>query len=144
MMRRAILLLCTTAALVACSQSADNAANSTANTVAPKEKRSAYCFFKDEETKGWKAAVDKTGNVTVTGRAHVKDARYKPELGQPKVTATSAEVSPTIAVNTGYASPDNWWDVSFAIPGSAAVESVTVSCGRKTMAELTVKRPPSP
>jgi hypothetical protein len=139
-MRRTILLLCTTAALAACNQAVDNAANATANTAAPKEKRSAYCFFKDEETKGWKAAVDKTGNVTVTGKARVKDARYKPEIGQPKVTGTIAEVSPTITVNTGYASPDNWWDVSFTIPGSAAVDSVTVSCGRKTMAALTVKR----
>ncbi len=143
-MYRTILLLCTTAALTACNQSADNAANETANTVAPKEKRSPYCFFKDEEAKGWKAAVDKTGNVIVTGKAHVKDARYKAELGQPKVTGTSAELWPTITVNTGYASPDNWWDVSFIIPDSAAVESVTVRCGRKTMASLAVKRAPSP
>ena len=143
-MHRTILLLCTTAALTACNQSADNAANATADKVAPKEKRSPYCFFKDEETKGWKAAVDKTGNVTVTGKAHVKDARYKAELGQPEVTGASAEVWPTITVNTGYASPDNWWDVSFTIPDSAAVESVTVRCGRKTMASLAVRRTPSP
>ena len=33
---------------------------------------------------------------------------------------------------------DNWWDVSFAIPGSAAVDTVEVKCGKKTFAELKV------
>jgi hypothetical protein len=140
-MRRKLVLVCVTATLVGCNDAAKNSvANVAANAAAAEPKHSAYCFFKDEETKAWKASLDKSGNVTVTGKGHVKDSRYKPELGQPKVTGAAAEVWPTIIVNSGYASPDNWWDVSFTIPNSAAVESVVVRCGRKTVAELTVKR----
>lgn len=137
-----ILLLGAAVALASCDRSAENAAsNAAANgAVAAKKKHSAYCFFKNEETKDWKTSLDKGGNVVVTGRAHVKDPRYKPELGQPEVTGTSAELWPTLIVNTGYASPDNWWDVSFTIPNSAAIENVAVQCGRKTLAQLTVKR----
>lgn len=131
------------ALLASCNQAADNSAsNVTAKVSAPKPKHGTYCFFKDEETKGWKASVDKNGNVTVTGKAHIKDARYKADLGQPEVAGTSAELWPTIAPNTGYASPDNWWDVGLTIPNSAAVTSVAVRCGSKTVAELTVKRSP--
>jgi hypothetical protein len=137
------LVLGIAATLASCGQATDNgASNAAADTSAAKPKHGSYCFFKDEETKGWKAALDKSGNVTVTGKAHVKDARYKPQLGQPEVTGTSAELWPTISPNTGYASPDDWWDVSFTIPNSTAVESVNVRCGSKTMAELTVKRGP--
>jgi hypothetical protein len=144
-MHRSIFLLCAVGALGGCGQSGGNDASQTAvnagtTATAPTEKRSPYCFFKNEETKGWKAAVGKDAKVTVTGKAHVKDSRYKPELGQPEVTGTSAEVRPTISVNTGYASPDNWWDVSFAIPDSTAVDHVNVRCGSKTLAELAVKR----
>ena len=140
-MREGLLLLGAAAALASCQQAVDNTAtNTAAKAAAPEKKHSAYCFFKDEEAKGWKASLDKSGNVTVTGKAHVKDSRYKPELGQPEVTGTSAELWPTIVVNPGYASPDNWWDVSFTIPDSAAVANVTVRCGRKTMAQLTVNR----
>ena len=140
-MRRKLFLLCAAGALVSCNESAENAAtNATASASKAGEKRSAYCFFKDEETKDWKASLDKSGNVTVVGRAHVKDSRYKPELGQPQVSGTTAELRPTISVNSGYASPDNWWDVSFTIPNSTAVATVAVRCGRKTMAQLSVKR----
>ena len=144
-MRRPILTLCATAALAGCNQAAENratsnVANASANSTAASGRRSAYCFFKDEEAKSWKAALDKSGNVTVSGKAHVKDPRYKPELGQPKVTGSSAEVWPTISVNSGYASPDKWWDVSFTVPNSSSVDKVSVRCGRKIMAELTVKR----
>ena len=140
-MRRKLFLLCAVGALASCNQPAENAAtNATAKASNAGEKRSAYCFFKDEETKEWEASLDKSGNVTVTGKAHVKDSRYKPEFGQPQVSGTSAELWPTISVNSGYASPDNWWNVSFTIPNSTAVQTVAVRCGRKTVAQLSVKR----
>jgi hypothetical protein len=141
-MRRTMSWLCATAAIASCDEPADNVAQANvANAAtAASEKRTAYCFFKDDETKDWKASLDKSGNVAVSGRAHVKDPRYKPELGQAKVTGAGAEVWPTIVVNSGYASPDNWWDVTFTIPNSANVGQVAVRCGRKTAAELTVKR----
>ena len=80
------------------------------------------------------------GDVTVTGKAHVKDARYRPELGAAQVEGAKAVVSPTIAPNSGYASPDNWWDVTATIPAGSGVETVTVQCGVKALAELTVRR----
>lgn len=141
---RGKILLGAAALLASCNQAADNSAtNAAANVSKPKPKHGGYCFFKDEETKGWKASVDKSGNVTVTGKAHIKDARYKADLGQPEVAGTSAELWPTIVPNdTGYASPDNWWDVGLTIPNSADVTNVAVRCGRKTVAKLTVKRGP--
>ncbi len=86
--------------------------------------------------------MDAQGNVVVAGKANVKDARYRAELGQAEVAGASARIAPTIAQNTGYASPDNWWDVSATIPASGAVTSVTVECGAKTLAELAVERRP--
>jgi hypothetical protein len=140
-MIKRLFLSCAAAALASCNQGSNDAAtNATASAAAPKPKRASYCFFKDEEAKGWKASLDASGNVTVAGKMHVKDARYKAELGQPEVTGTSADLWQTLAVNTSYASPDNWWDVNFTIPNSAAVTNVAVRCGRKTMAELTIKR----
>jgi len=141
-MRRDLHLLAAVAALASCNQAASNdSANAAANVAAAKPKHGSYCFFKDEEAKGWKASLDPSGNVTVAGKMHVSDARYKAELGEAEVTGTTAELWPTLVVNdTGYASVDNWWDVRLTIPDSKAVTSVAIRCGSKTKAELTVKR----
>jgi hypothetical protein len=128
------------AALAACGQSNDDAAaNQAAAKAAQPKKKPAYCFFKDSETKGWAASRGKDGNITVKGKAFRLDSRYKAVLGPPTVTGASAEVAPTITINdTGYGAPDNWWDVKATIPNSAAVDTVNVRCGAKTVAELKV------
>ncbi|MFL6727906.1 MAG: hypothetical protein ACJ8FS_15530 [Sphingomicrobium sp.] len=136
-MRKAMLVI-GTAALAACGQSGETSNQAAVAKMQPK-KRPAYCFFKDSETKGWAASRGKDGNITVKGKAYREDPRYKAVLGPPSVTATSAEIAPTIGVNdTGYAAADNWWDVKATIPNSAAIESVIVRCGQKTIADLTV------
>jgi hypothetical protein len=124
------------AGLAGCGQSADEqAANQAA--AAPKEK-TPYCFFKDEEAKGWAASAD-DGNVVVSGKLYREDARYKALLDKPKVTGTTAEVWPTVGQNdTGFAAEGNWWNVKLAIPDSAAVTKVNVRCGAKTFASLDV------
>jgi hypothetical protein len=49
------------------------------------------------------------------------------------------EVSPSIQQNsTGFGAPENWWEVTATIPGSAAVDTVKVTCGAKTLAEIKV------
>jgi hypothetical protein len=142
-MRRSMILLGAAAGLAACGQSSDEsaanqaAANAAAAANTPKP---AFCFFKDTQTKGWAARRDKAGNVVVTGKAYREDPRYKAVLGAATVTGTSAEIAPSITVNdTGFAARDNWWDVSATIPNSAAVGTVRVTCGGKTVAELTPK-----
>lgn len=140
-MHKWIFLAGAAAALGGCGQSAndDGAANQAAARAVQPKKKPAYCFFKDSETKGWAASRDKDGNITVKGKAFRLDPRYKALLGPPKVTGTTVEVAPTIAVNdTGYAAPENWWDVKATVPNSAAVDTVTVRCGDKTVAELKV------
>jgi hypothetical protein len=139
MIRQSMMLL-GAAALAACGQSADNAAaNQAAANAAQPKKKPSYCFFKDNETKGWAASRGKDGNIVVKGKAYRSDPRYQALLGPPTVTGNTAEVSPTIQQNgTGYAAPENWWDVTATIPNSAAVDTVTVSCGPKTLAELKV------
>jgi hypothetical protein len=127
--------------LAGCGQSTDNATanNSTANAAAAEKPKPAYCFFKDSETKGWAAKRGKDGNIVVTGKAYREDSRYKAVLNPPTVSGTTAEIAPTITVNdTGYGAPDNWWDVKATIPNSASVETVDVTCGAKTVAELKV------
>jgi len=142
-MRNSIIVAATAAILAGCGQSNDNAsaANAEANASAAETPRPAYCFFKDSETKGWAAKVDKTGNVVVSGKAYREDSRYKALLSPATVNGSTAEVQPTIGQNdTGFGAPDNWWALSETIPDSQAVETVMVKCGDKVLATLTVSR----
>lgn len=137
-MRKSLLII-GAAALTACGQSSDNGSASQAAAKAPSKKKQTYCFFKEPETKGWAASRDKDGNIVVKGKAYRSDPRYQALLGPATVTGTTAEVSPSIQQNaTGYAAPDDWWDVTATIPNSAAVDTVKVSCGARTLADLKV------
>ena len=132
------------AALVAgCNQSGDtNAAgpaNASANSAAAKPKHPSYCFFKDSDTKGWSAARDAQGNITVKGKAHIEDTRYTAQLAPPEVVGSSATLWLTMGPNPGpYGAVDNWWDVAATIPNGAGVDAVSIMCGTKTVAELKV------
>lgn len=139
-MRRSIIVLCA-AGLAGCNQASEEPANNAAaNTAAAAAKRPTFCFFKDEETKGWKASAGAKG-VTVTGRAHVKDGRYKAILGEPEIAGARASVWLTIGINdTGFSAEDDWWDLSTQVPAAAPVESVSVMCGKKSIAELALKK----
>jgi len=140
-MRRTIIFLCATIGLAGCNQPAEQPANKAAavNTTAPK--KAGFCFFKPEETKGWKAAVDAKGNITVTGKAHGKDSRYVAQFGETEIEGSKATLPLTIAQNSGtHGATDDWWDVKAAIPASPALQSVTVMCGPKTIAELPLKK----
>jgi hypothetical protein len=141
-MRKSIMLLGVAVALTSCGQSNEDASSknliANAPAAAPKP---AYCFFKPSETKEWKTKLDKDGNVVVSGKAYREDARYKALLSPATVSGDTAEVAPTIAQNdTGFAAPENWWDVTETIPNSQAVATVTVKCGEDTFATLTVPR----
>jgi hypothetical protein len=143
-MHKSVILCGAAAALAGCGQSAENGtSNNTATNSAAAEapKPAAYCFFKDSETKDWKAAVDKSGNVVVSGKAYRQDSRYKALLAPATVNGTTAEVAPTITQNDStYGAPGDWWDVTEMIPNSRAVDKVTVKCGDETLATLTVPR----
>lgn len=135
---RKFFLIVSAAALAACGQSADTGANQAAAKAAPK-KKAAYCFFKDNETKSWKASRGKDGNITVKGKVYRSDSRYQGVLGPPEVSGTTVSIAPTITPNmTGFGAPDDWWDVTATIPNSAAIDTVNVTCGAKTLAELKV------
>ena len=139
-MRTSIILACAAAGLSACGQSTGNeAANQAAANAAQPKKKAAYCFFKDSETKSWAASRGKDGNIVVKGKAYREDSRYRAVFGEPTVTGTIAEIAPTLQQNdTGYGAPENWWDMTATIPNSAAVGTVDVKCGDKTIAELKV------
>lgn len=141
-MRGSILIVLLSAGVVACGQSADESStNAAVKSSAPEKPKPAYCFFQDQETKGWAAKRGKDGKVVVSGKAYREDPRYKALLSPATVTGATAEVAPTIAQNdTGFAAPGNWWEVSETIPGSEAVETVAIKCGDKTLATLTVPR----
>ena len=130
-MHKHLLILAATLTLGACGQATDDAAmNQAAKQEQPKKKKVAYCFFKDAEMKGWSAARGKDGNITVKGKAFRSDSRYQ-------AVFKPAEISPTIQNNTtGYGAVDNWWDIKATIPNSAAIETVKVICGPKTLAEF--------
>ena len=143
-MHKFVILFGAAVALTACGQSAENSTannnDAAANSAAAEAPKAAYCFFKDNETKDWKAKVDKSGNVVVSGKAYRQDSRYQAVLGPPEISGTTATIAPTITQNmTGYGAEDDWWDVTATIPNSAAIETVTVMCGAKTLATLAVK-----
>jgi hypothetical protein len=142
-LRKSIILLGAAAGLSACGSSNENSGSNdaAANAAAAAKPKAAYCFFKDPETKEWKAKLDKEGNVVVTGKALAEDARYKAVMAPATISGTSAEIAPTITTNdTGYAAPGNWWALSETIPNSQAVTNVSVKCGEETLANLSVPR----
>ena len=139
-MRNSIVLL-SAAALAACGQSNDEAVNeaASANAAAAHKPQPPYCFFKPEETKGWKASRGRDGNVVVKGSVYREDSRYQAVLGPPKISGSTVEVSPTIQQNqTGFGAPDNWWPINTMIPNSAGVTEVKVTCGPDTIADITL------
>ena len=138
---RALLLGGAAALLAACNQAADRTAeNAAANAAASTPKHPSYCFFKDADTKGWAASRAAEGNIVVKGKAHLDDNRYMGMLVQPEVSGASASLWLTMGPNTNATgAPENWWDVTATVPNSAAVASVTVMCGTKTVAQLPVK-----
>lgn len=143
-MRKSILLLGAAVGLAACGrmgESANEAATNAAANAAAAKPKTAYCFFKDQNTKAWKVRTDSGGNVVVTGKALAEDARYKAVMGPPSIVGTNADIAPTITTNdTGFAAPGNWWNVSEMIPNSQTLTSVTVKCGDETLATLSVPR----
>jgi hypothetical protein len=140
-MRKTALLTIGTIMLAACGQGDSGQVNNTANAAADaKPKVNHYCFFKKDAQKGWTASRDASGNVVVKGKAHLDDVRYKADLGQPDIAGTSAKLWLTTTTNTSYAAKDNWWDVSFTIPNSAAITEVSVNCdAERQFADLQVK-----
>jgi hypothetical protein len=145
-MRKSTCLLLAGAVAIAvsgCDQDggSGDAANASANVAAAAPKKVPYCFYKDENTKGWTASVGKDGNVTVKGKALVADGRYRAELKPPEISGTTATVQLGMPQNdTGFSTENGWWDVKSEIPNSGAVTQVEVLCGAKTVANLTVKR----
>ena len=143
-MRRSILVLGTLLGLAGCGQSGDEPAapnTAAANAAEPAKKRPTYCFFKNADTKGWAAARDASGNVAVKGQARIGDRRYMASLGDPETEGDKARLWLTMAPNTtGSGVPGDWWEVGATVPASAAVGQVTVLCGKKTVAELPLKK----
>jgi len=139
-MPKTLLVLSAAGLITACGQSAERStANQAAANSAQPVKQAAYCFFKDDELTDWTAKRGADGNITVKGKGHVKDPRYKAVMGTPGVAGNRATIAPSISQNeTGYAAPDDIWNLTATIPNSAAVTSVSVTCGDKTVADLNV------
>ena len=139
-MTKFVLLLGAAGLLASCGQAADDqGANGSANAAsnAAEPAHPTYCFFKEAETKGWTVGRDASGNLAVKGKGHVKDSRYKAVLGEPEVASDKATLWLSIGTNgSGYAAPEDWWDVEATIPTSASVGAVTILCGSRTVAEL--------
>ncbi|HEX6741790.1 MAG TPA: hypothetical protein VF079_08370 [Sphingomicrobium sp.] len=141
-MRRSILVAGALMAVAGCNESTEPpAANSAANAAAPAKKHPTYCFFKTADTKGWAASRGADGNVAVKGQAHLPDRRYMAALGDAEVEGDKATLWLTMAPNTtGSGAPGDVWDAAATIPASGAVDQVTVLCGKKTVAELSLKK----
>lgn len=138
-MRKSLLLFGAVSILTACNSGDNGAVNQPATkATAPEKPRPAYCFFKDSETKGWAAKRGTDGNILVSGKVYRDDSRYKAILNPATVSGTTAEIMPTIVPNDGYAAPENWWDLKATIPNSAAVMTVNVVCGAKSLASFTL------
>jgi len=138
-MRNLLLAAALAGGLAACGQSTDESANQAASA-APAKKKIPYCFFQDQEMKGWSAKRGKDGNIIVKGKVYREDSRYQAILDPAEVSGTKAEVSPNLQQNPGtYGAPGDWWDVSQTISNSAAVDTVDVTCGGKVLADFKLK-----
>lgn len=138
-MTRALLIVTgLAAALSGCGSASDEPAGNTAEAQAQPKKAPAFCFFKDAEMKEWATSRDPQGNIVLTGKAHVKDSRYKAVMGPAQISGNKAQIAPTLVENTGYEAPDDWWDLKTTIANSAAASTVAISCGAKTVASLEV------
>jgi hypothetical protein len=139
-MRKSLIVLGVAALATGCGQTDNGATSQAAASTAQPKKKPAFCFFEANETKGWKASRGKDGTITVKGKAHRSDGRYKAIFGPPEISGTAASISPTITNNdTGFSQADDWWDISATIPGSAAVDTVKVTCGADVLATLPVR-----
>ena len=143
-MRNSMLGIVAAGALLAACGQANEAAEASANVAnaaAAPAKKVPYCFFKDENSKGWTASAGKDGNVTVKGRGYVADGRYMASLKPAEIEGSSASMQLAMPQNdTGYSKTDGWWDVSSTIPASSSVDTIKVLCGAKTVATLEVRR----
>ena len=142
MHRSMIAIVAGAAALAGCGQTNDSAeASANVTKAAAPAKKVPYCFFKDENSKGWAASSGKDGNVIVKGKGYVADGRYMAGLKPAEIDGSTASLQLAMPQNdTGYSKTDGWWDISSTIPQSAAVDTVKVLCGAKTVATLEVKR----
>ena len=142
-MRKSTWLASASLLLAACNQGGGADTKSTQPEAPPKPKISHYCFYTHDAQKDWSASRDKDGNIVVKGKAHLDDNRYKAVLGQPEVPAGGTGPTKlwlTMTDNTSYASPGNWWDVTFTIPNSASINEVTVNCdAERQFADIKVK-----
>ena len=142
MHRYMIAIVAGAAALAGCGQANDSAeASANVAKAAAPAKKVPYCFFKDENSKGWTASSGKDGNVIVKGKGYVADGRYMAAVKPAEIEGSTASLQLAMPQNdTGYSKTDGWWDISSTIPQSAAVDTVKVLCGAKTVATLEVKR----
>jgi hypothetical protein len=139
-MRKIIVIAVLAGGLTGCGRPTDDNANRSAPAAAPAANKAAYCFFKDEEMKGWSAKRGADGNIVVKGKVYREDSRYQAVLNPAVVTGARAEVSPNLQQNSGsFGAPANWWDVSETISASAGVDTVDVTCGGKVVAEFKLK-----
>ena len=141
-MRRSIILMSAFTGLASCGQQAPAPENNvTAEAAAPAKKHPTYCFFKDADTKGWTATRTADGSGAVKGQVHNADRRYMAAMVDAEVSGASGTVWLTMPPNTtGSGAPGDWWDITGSVPNAAAVEKVTILCGKKTVAELTLKK----
>ena len=141
-MRSSTMIIVAGAAVLAGCGQANQPAEASANVASPvPAKKVPYCFFKDENSKGWSASAGKDGNVIVKGKAYVADGRYMGGLKPAEIDGSTASLQLAMPQNdTGHSKVDGWWDVSSTIPDSASVDTVNVLCGAKTVASLEVKR----
>lgn len=138
-MKHALFILTGLTALSAgCGNSGEGSASQKEVAAVKPKKQPAFCFFKDSEMKDWAAKRDAQGNIVLSGKAHVKDSRYKAVMGPPQASGGNVEIAPTLTLNTGYEAPDDWWDLSATIPNSAKVTKIAISCGAKNAAALEV------
>ena len=139
MNRAFYLLILSSAMLASCGGPAGGGNDQAAAQTQQPKKRAPYCFFKPDEMKGWAAKRSKDGNITISGKGHVKDPRYKAIFASPTISGKVVQIAPTITPNNGYEAPGDWWDMSTIIPSSSALTDVQISCGDKQLAAFALK-----
>lgn len=147
-MRMMAFVLCATALCVSGCQRDTNAqssegSNRNADAVGKSGRGpEMLCLFEKSDTKDWHGKANQDQSVSVAGKVHVGDPKYRPMLFQPKARGSTAQLILTAAENsTGQAPADGWWDVSYTIPDNGSIQTVEIWCDLDTMlASFPVRR----
>jgi hypothetical protein len=143
-MFKSTTMLCaaTSLAIAGCNGRGLDSTTNNAEENAAAGPQGLLCAFDRSDTKDWSGKANADQSVSVTGKVHVSNSKYRAALFNPQVQGSVARVYLTQAENhTGQSPADGWWDVPYTIADNGSIQTVEVWCDMDTkFADFPVRR----